>query len=138
MTERRRLTLMDKLNILVRQAHCPLCDGKLGSLKGLQFDHEKALVAGGADRNENIRALHTKCHATKTFGKGGTTRITTRGSDIGENARDKRIAKDIEEFRRRMLAKVPGEPRRKSGRIRSGGFDKSLSKKFNGETRRTP
>lgn len=106
---RRKLTTLDKLKVVVAQAICPLCGGRLGELDGLDFDHATALALGGADEVENLRAVHRDCHAIKTRGAGATT----AGTDIGRIAKVKRIAKDPaggEEFRRRLLAKAEGEP----------------------------
>lgn len=101
MTERRRLSVTDKLRIMVRQAICPLCGEKLGSIDNVEFDHAHALALGGADDLDNLRAAHIKCHAVKTFG----TKATTAGSDIHAIAKGKRLKSKEEEFRSRILAK---------------------------------
>jgi hypothetical protein len=108
MTARRRLTLTEKLEIMTRQARCPVCGEKLGRLEDLQFDHEIALGRDGEDTIENLRAIHTEpCHREKTSGG----RATTRGSDIQEIARDRRLGEKEQEFRTRLLAKSGrGEP----------------------------
>lgn len=111
MTERRRLTTVDKLKIIVRQATCPLCGERLGDLDGLDFDHEHALARGGADTIDNLRAVHHDCHRVKTSG----TKATTNGSDIHEIAKTKRLSAVQEEFQRRLTTKEPGKkPERKS------------------------
>lgn len=117
---RRRLTTLDKLKIVVNQARCPLCNERLGDLAGLQFDHTHALGRGGADDIENQRAIHVACHRVKTSG----TKATTLGSDIHEIAKTRRMGREEEDFRRRLLAKAPGEPRERKSRIKSRGFDK--------------
>jgi 5-methylcytosine-specific restriction endonuclease McrA len=102
---RRRFSLKDKLEVLVRQGRCPLCGERLGSLDGLQWDHVVPLAMGGADEPDNLQAIHIDCHGTKTHG----TPATTAGSDIHRIAKTKRIARDPsggEEFRRRLLARV--------------------------------
>jgi len=104
MTERRRLSITDKLSIVVRQSVCPLCGERLGSLDGVDFDHFQALALGGEDTNENMRAVHRACHRVKTSG----TKATTAGSDVQVIAKGKRLARDTEEFRRRILAKDTG------------------------------
>lgn len=78
---RRKLTAVQKLQIMVRQARCPLCGEKLGELADTEFDHEQALVNGGADDTDNLRAVHVECHKIKTHGPGGERRVTTAGSD---------------------------------------------------------
>lgn len=98
---RRKLTTVDKLKIIVAQANCPLCGGKLGDLANIDFDHAEALALGGADEIENLRAVHRDCHAVKTRGAGATT----AGSDIGKIAKQKRLIRKQTEFRERVLAK---------------------------------
>lgn len=111
MSERRKLTTLDKLKIVVAQARCPLCGERLGDLADLDFDHEHALARGGEDDIDNIRAVHRDCHRVKTSG----TPATSRGSDVHEIAKTKRLAAEQEEFRQRILAKEPGtKPGRKS------------------------
>lgn len=107
MIDRRRLTLRDKLEIMARQSRCPLCGERLGAVENLDWDHETALARGGTDTLDNIRAVHRTCHLVKTAG----TKATTRGSDIHEIAKTKRMEKAEAEFRSRLLAKEPGEER---------------------------
>lgn len=103
MITRRRLTLTQKLSIMVRQARCPLCGDRLGALERLDWDHAHALARGGADEPENIQAVHRACHRIKTSGKPATT----RGSDIAEIAKTRRLTKQEQEFRTRLLAPEP-------------------------------
>ena len=112
MTSRRRLTLKDKLEIIVRQARCPLCGDKLGALEGIEFDHMHALARGGADTPDNIQAAHRACHRIKTSGKPATT----RGSDVAEIAKTRRMAKSHEEFRARLLSPEPPQEKPKKYR----------------------
>lgn len=132
MTERRRLSITDKLSIMVRQSICPLCGEKLGSLDGIDFDHVQALALGGADTVDNLRAVHRACHRVKTSG----TKATTAGSDVQVIAKGKRLARDTEEFRRRILAKDAGEPEKSKSRMRSGPMPgtraSGLKRGFNG------
>lgn len=104
MTERRKLTTLDKLKIVVAQARCPVCGEKLGELEGLDFDHVLALALGGTDTIDNLRAIHrSPCHARKTNG----TAATSAGSDKHLIAKMKRVRADPaggEEFRRKLLA----------------------------------
>jgi hypothetical protein len=123
---RRKLTLNDKLTIMVRQTRCPVCGEKLGKLSDTAFDHEIALGRGGADELDNIRAIHHKpCHALKSHGNG----YTTRGSDIGEIAKTRRLEKSHQEYVSRLLAKEPSGAERErrtkpKAKIRSRGFPK--------------
>lgn len=93
-----------------------------------------------ANDTANLQLLCKACHDKKTFGIG-----THRG-DLQNIARAKRIAKDQEQFRQRLLAKGshgdaegagesaaisrPARPKLKQ-QIRSAGF--RGSRKFNGE-----
>lgn len=122
MTTRRRLTLADKVAILTRQAVCPMCGEPLGD-RPTEWEHEIALSRGGADTNENMRAVHKQpCHKQKTFGNGATT----RGSDIGEPAHERHVTATNIAFQARLLTKAAGDtpaPVRKS-RIPSRPFPK--------------
>lgn len=95
-----------------------------------QFDHTPALCLRDWDpetgdfippQNDSaFIVVRTKDdHHVKTFG----TKATTYGSDIWERAKDRRLQKDQEDFRRRLLAKEPGKPREKSGKIQSRPFN---------------
>lgn len=93
--KRRRLSLSDKLEILARQALCPICGGPLGDLSNVDWDHEQALARGGTDTNGNLRAIHRDpCHKVKTFG----TKATTRGSDVFEVAKTRRLERKNSDF----------------------------------------
>lgn len=87
----------------------------------VQFDHNPALglrpvdpVTGDtippANSPDHIELLLVAEHHEKTFGPGGEKRITTAGSDVARIAKVKRLSKEQEEMRRRMLAKTTGEP----------------------------
>jgi hypothetical protein len=71
-----------------------------------EYDHRPALCARRFDTeardgkgdtipasndSDFIDALTVSAHKARTFGPGGEKRITTRGSDIGEKARIKRL-----------------------------------------------
>jgi hypothetical protein len=102
-----------KLEVVIRQhSICAACGEKLGKLVDTQFDHVPAVQLRCWDPEagdtvpksndvEHIFAKHTDCHAAKTFG----SKASKRGADVTEIARTKRIAKETEEFRRRILAK---------------------------------
>lgn len=121
---RRKITTLDKLKIIVAQATCPLCGGRLGELAGLDFDHAVPLALGGPDEIGNLRAVHRECHKAKTSGRPATT----AGSDIHTIARAKRLARDASDFDRRILAKangdVPPQERRPKRKIPSRPFPK--------------
>ena len=126
MTARRKLTTLDKLRVMMRQANCPLCGKKLDALEDTQFDHEIALVNGGEDTLANLRGVHRDCHDKKTNGPGGEKRITTAGSDKHIARKTKRLAEQrepaapveeeprlppVDEFERRRLELLRPEPR---------------------------
>ena len=62
-------------------------------------------------------------HKRRTFGLGGEKRITTAGSDIGNIAKGKRLAKEEVEFRKRLQATLVQSPKPKR-RIPSRPFPK--------------
>jgi hypothetical protein len=119
-SNRKHWSVADKLNVLVRQATCPLCGKKIGRLVDCDFDHETALVLGGGDSIDNLRAVHRDCHKVKTFGNGATT----AGGDIHAMAHGRRLTEKQETLRKVMLAKEPGKPRAKTGKIPSRPFPK--------------
>lgn len=102
-----------KLKVVLRQnSLCATCGERLGRLEDTQFDHVPAVQLRCWDPEakdtippsndvDSIFAKHIDCHAAKTFG----SKASKRGADVTEIARTKRISKDTEEFRRRMLAK---------------------------------
>ena len=95
---RRHLSRRDKIAILVAHCFCACgCGRKLLDPKCVDYDHVIALTRGGADTNENMQPMLKGCHKNKTFGRkeGAEKTVTTRGSDLGEAARTKKIqAKD--------------------------------------------
>lgn len=99
MTERRALTTLDKLKIIVRQAVCPKCGEKLGAVTGLEFHHVHELALGGEDALENLTALHAECHAVVTNGTGATS----AGSSKHKIAKVRRLSAREAEFRSRLL-----------------------------------
>ena len=87
-----------------------------------EFDHNPALMNRAFDPVAKtytpdanapvfIQAFTTDCHAQKTFGPGGTSRITTRGSDIGEKARERAVSATHQAHRDVMASKQCGQPR---------------------------
>lgn len=119
--KRRKLSLSDKVAILLRQAICPLCLQPLGS-GPIRWDHPNALWVSGDDSNENRWATHLACDKVKTY--GAPTKTSSRDSDIGTIAHVKRAGKKEAAFRSRVLAKGTGaaaveKPKRK---IQSRGF----------------
>lgn len=83
------------------------------------FDEATGKYTPDANDPKFIRPLGYDDHKRKTFGNGATT----RGSDLGEIAKTRHLTKAEVAFRSRLLAKEPGKPREKSGKIRSRGFE---------------
>jgi hypothetical protein len=119
---RKKLTAVQKLQIMVRQARCPLCNEKLGELTDTEFDHAQALVNGGADDLENFQAVHADCHDKKTNGPGGERRVTTAGSDRHIADKTDRLSESYRDFQRRLLALEPREIEPVKQFRRSGSF----------------
>lgn len=133
MTDRRALTTLDKLKIMVKQALCPGCGERLGTLSDCEFDHEHQLALGGADEIENIFAKHVDCHKAKT------------ARDAGRRAKVKRVTgKKAGRFsgpaRGAEIGAEPSRQAHKPGKsIQGRGFDKTKTRTFSGEVvNRTP
>ena len=107
-TPRRAMTPKRRMAVLSRSGLCCAHPGCV-MCQRLEIDHIIPLELGGSDEDENLQALCHTHHKAKTK------------DDI------KRIAKA-----RRLRNKKPPDPNR-LGQIRSRGFDKSLTKKFNGQ-----
>lgn len=103
-----------------------------------ELDHCPALSArkrtedGGYIPEANdprfLQWLAPEAHKVKTFGRGGTKRVTTAGSDLHLAAKTRRLTKREEEFRRRVLAKEPRQEPKRGGRIPSRPFQKRRAK----------
>lgn len=104
MTTRRKLTTLDKLHIMTRQAVCPDCGERLGALTDCEFDHQHQLAMGGTDTLDNLFAKHVKCHAKKTV------------KDAKARAKVRHIAKKSERFQGPPMGESVGieKPERKS------------------------
>lgn len=73
-------------------------------------------------------------HKAKTFGRRGGKTATTAGSDIHAIAKERRLTKGQEEFRRRVLEREPGEPRKRSGKIPIRPFASKGKRPFRSRT----
>lgn len=109
--KRRRLTLRDKLEIVILQSRCPICRKPLGDLNDLEWDHVNPLALGGEDAPSNIQAVHKDCHKLKTFGPGGEKRITTKGGDI-HKIRKLDAQRDRHEEFRNLILSPDGKPKK--------------------------
>jgi 5-methylcytosine-specific restriction protein A len=108
-TPRRAMTPKRRLEALLRSnGRCALCKVKLG--EAYEVDHTITLFLAGADDESNTLALCVPCH---------------RGVKTPADAK-------VHAKVRRLLARQDGT-RRPRPPIPSRGFDKSKTKKFNGE-----
>lgn len=108
----KRKAISDKMKIhsllFWGNIRCPECHGDLQCDDEIEWDHRHALVFNGKHAYDNIRPLHATCHTQKTI------------RDVKANAKVKRIA--------------AGGKKRKGPPIKSRGFDKKLTKHFDGTT----
>ncbi|MDR6954189.1 hypothetical protein J2X65_003557 [Ancylobacter sp. 3268] len=126
------LTPKQKLTIMARYCRCPglpergvKCGKHLPAMSDCEFDHIHARALGGSDDLENMRPLCPSCHKVKTNGLGGEKRIASAGSDKHAIAKARRISKNEEAFRQRLLAKQAGdEPAPRKSRWPSRPFPK--------------
>lgn len=89
--KRKTITARMARDVLVEQAqvYCHLCSLMIWPGEETIWEHLWALARGGPDDETNIRLVHKECADKKTRGTGSTT----SGSDIGEIAKTKRLAK---------------------------------------------
>jgi hypothetical protein len=83
------------------------CGVQLGARENVTFDHIGERAITGDDSEENYRPICKACDKIKTNGFPATT----AGSSKGKIAKVRRITKDQEAFRQRLLAKDSGEPK---------------------------
>jgi hypothetical protein len=105
-----------KLDVVIRQSGlCKTCGSKLGTLDETEFDHVPALqlrlwdteaedTLPKANDPEHIEAKHRDCHAQKTSGRKGESKLSAVGGDTRTIAKVRRLAKAHDEFRRRVLS----------------------------------
>lgn len=114
---RKNFTQKIKLEALAKYARCPECNGQFGTLSSIDFDHIEADALGGDNTVENCRPLCKACHSLKTNGR----KHTSYGSDKHAIAKNKRI---------NGLTKTGPK-----AKIKNRGFNKGLSKGFDGKVR---
>lgn len=133
--KRTRLSRLDMLAVMARQATCPWCGERLGSLDGLHDDHVVPLALGGTNALDNRQLLHAACHAEKT--NGGVAKATTLGSDVHAIWKVKRVSEEHEAFRRRLLAKSADETEG-GGRPASTAHDAAMGRQPSPSTASKP
>lgn len=84
-----------------------------------EFDEDTGLYTPDELDPRYLEPQYAEDHDVITNG----SKATSAGGDIHKIAKAKRLSREQEEFRRRMLAKKPGKPREKSGRIPSRPFN---------------
>jgi hypothetical protein len=111
-----------KFDAVIRQeGRCKTCGASLESWKLTQFDHVPAIHLRGWDAVEKdsipgsndpeyIHAKHKDCHAKKTTGRKGESKLNAIHGDTAEIAKLRRMTKAEIEFRRRLLSKNEEEP----------------------------
>lgn len=119
----RRKAITDKMKMeVLRDAEVTVrCEGPCREkypLSLIQFDHYQALCDGGEHSAENLRPVCTTCHQPKS------------AFEHKRNSKSKRLAKAREEHQAVTARVMKREP----SRIRSRGFDKTKTRKFNGKT----
>ncbi|UFX42145.1 hypothetical protein HAP47_0023070 [Bradyrhizobium sp. 41S5] len=136
-----------KLQVLINQGgRSKINNERLGTVDNTHFDHRPALEARKFDTErwdtippandpEHIDAITLKQHDVRTNGPGGTKRITTRGSDTGERARTRNIARSHADHQDVMTAKITGQPRPEPSKPKRklmgrSSFPKRQSRKF--------
>jgi len=136
-----------KLDVVIRQeGKCKATGQKLGELKNTNFDHRPALFERKFDTGTNdtippandpgfIEAITVAAHDVRTNGCGGEKRVSTVGSDAHRRAKVRRGAEHREAIAA-IRDRPCGQKRTPTGIIRSRGFDKSRTRKFNGQVER--
>jgi hypothetical protein len=120
-----------KLQVVLNQGGRSLINGeKLIAIEDVHFDHRPALwerrfdtatqdTVPPANDPAHIEAITIEQHDIRTHGPGGEKRITTKGSDSGNRALDRRVIAAESKHRDNMTAKArgdePRQPRRGAG-----------------------
>lgn len=102
--------------IVLCQCDDPDCDTAI-YIKGCPIDHWLALVDGGKHEDSNFRPISPGCHAKKS------------AREHKRNAKSKRLAT----ARQAHDAIVKREAEKQAGKIKSRGFCKTLTKRFDGK-----
>lgn len=118
MTERQTITDKMKWRALFHRfpIPCAICNHPIFWDEEIDWDHVHPIALGGEHSHANLRPLHANCHQKKTSG----SKATSAGSDIHMIAKAKRIAS--------------GGKKRRGPKLRSKGFDKNLTRHFDGTT----
>jgi hypothetical protein len=106
-----------KLQVVLRQGGiCKSCGQRIEEVENCRFDHVPAIQLRAWDPIANdttpsvnnpdfINALHEDCHAIKTTGRRGESRLSARDGDVAAIAKVRRLTRKQEAYRQRLLAK---------------------------------
>ena len=104
--KRPTMTVRVRVQVVINQAgRCKATGEGLGLAEDVHFDHRPALWERQFDTATNdtippandpahIEAITKAAHDVRTHGPGGEMRITTRGSDSGNRAKDRAVQKN--------------------------------------------
>jgi hypothetical protein len=106
--------------VIRQEGRCAACGEPLEVGGDTQFDHVPALQLRGwdpekqdtipaANDNEAIQAKHKVCHARKTTGRKGESKLNAVHGDVAEIAKLRRLTRAQEDYRRRITAKSRGD-----------------------------
>lgn len=125
---RRPIPLLVKLQVALRQ---------LGyTVNEIHWDHTPPLALRewdpvaqdtipAANDPNHIRILRIEDHKAVTTGRRGESDLSISfNGDVSRIAKARRLSKEEEAFRKRLLAKEAGQPREKTGSIKSRGFER--------------
>ncbi len=116
-----------KLQVVLNQGGRSAVDKeKLGKIEDVHFDHRPPVSERKFDTKAwdtippandpaFIEAITVKQHDIRTNGPGGTKRITTRGSDTGNRAKDRAVIAKQAEHRQVMAEK--GKPKTRDQKV---------------------
>lgn len=124
-----------RLQVLLNQdGRSTICKERLGRIEDTHFDHRPPLSERKFDTEAwdtippandpaHIEAITVDQHDKRTNGPGGERRITTRGSDAGNRAKDRAIIAREAEHAEAMKAKTSGHkglaPKKPGRRLQS-------------------
>lgn len=124
------ISVKDKVTVAIVQAQgghiwCPLCGKALEPDAPRILEHMVVRAFTGSDETKYLAWVHKECADLKTFG----SKATCAGGDIHKIAKAKRLSK----ARQAHDAIVKREAEKQAGKIKSRGFDKRLTKRFDGK-----
>ena len=120
---------------LTWRAKCEAALAKLGlTIRDVEFHHDPPLAlrlwddaaqdtVPPANDPAHIRVLLVSEHRAITTGRRGESDLSVSGNgDVSKIAKSRRLERDHEGFRHRLLTRECGEPRQRTGTIQGRGF----------------